>query len=421
MIRNNKLFSGSAIYLLSNVLSAAMPFVLLPILTRYLSPEEYGQVAMFQTLIAALAAFIGVNVHGAAIRKYYDEDITEKGLREYIGACLMILLVSSMVVFWVLFFFKGSLAQWLGLEERWVLWAVVVSVAGFVINLRLGQWQARRAVLQYGALQVSSSLANMLLSLLLVIVLLKGVEGRISAQLWVFLFFAIVSLCLLLKDGLLALSWRPDLLSEAFRFGVPLIPHVAGLFLLNAVDRVVINAELGLEKAGIYMVAVQLAAVMGVFFDAINKAYVPWLFERLGRNVLVEKQQIVLWTYRYFLVVLVAAVLAFVFGRFFVVLIAGEQYAEAGSVVGWLALGQAFHGMYLMVTNYIFYSKKTGLLSVSTISTGILNIGLLVVLVDMFGLVGAGMAYAISLALRFLFTWRVAQIRHPMPWFDFGK
>ena len=421
MIKNNKLLSGSVVYLVSNILNAAIPFVLLPILTRYLSPAEYGQVAMFQTLIAALAAFTGMSVHGAAIRKYYDADVTKESLREYIGACFQILLASSTVTFLVLFFFKEDLSQLLGLEERWVLWAVVVSAAGFVINMRLGQWQARKAVLQYGALQISSSLANMLLSLLLVVILLDGVEGRINGQLWALSLFAVISLGLLLKDNLLALSLRPDFLSEALKFGVPLIPHVLGLFLLNAVDRVVINAELGLEKAGIYMVAVQLAAVMGIFCDAINKAYVPWLFERLGRDVLVEKQQIVRWTYRYFVAALLVSVLAFIIGPFFVVLVAGERYAEAGSVFGWLALGQAFRGMYLMVTNYIFYSKKTGLLSVSTIGAGVLNVGLLMLLVNMFGLVGAAVAYAASMALRFLFTWRVAQMRHPMPWFDFGK
>ena len=45
--------SGTLIYLVSNVLNAAIPFALLPVLTRVLDPSEYGQVAMFQTLLAA--------------------------------------------------------------------------------------------------------------------------------------------------------------------------------------------------------------------------------------------------------------------------------------------------------------------------------------------------------------------------------
>lgn len=35
------LLSGSAVYLLANLASAALPFALLPVLTRYLGPTEY--------------------------------------------------------------------------------------------------------------------------------------------------------------------------------------------------------------------------------------------------------------------------------------------------------------------------------------------------------------------------------------------
>lgn len=43
-----KLLRGASVYLTSNILNSAIPFLLLPILTRYLSTEEYGKIAMFQ-------------------------------------------------------------------------------------------------------------------------------------------------------------------------------------------------------------------------------------------------------------------------------------------------------------------------------------------------------------------------------------
>src|SRR5690606_8993186 len=186
-----------------------------------------------------------------------------------------------------------------------------------------------------------------------------------------------------------------------------------------SVDRIIVNAELGLGAAGRYMVAVQLSTAMLMVFDAVNKAYIPWLYERLQRDNLAKKQLIDRYTYFYFCVVLVLAALAFLLGPFFIRLIAGEQYAAAGEVIGWLALGQSFCGMYFMVTNYIFYSKRTGLLSLATISSGLLNVGLLVVLIEPLGLTGAAQAFCIAMAVRFLLTWIVAQKRHPMPWFDF--
>lgn len=415
--KNGGFISGSVIYLLSNIFAAAIPFILLPILTRYLNPVEYGEVGIFLTLIAGLAAFTGVSVHGAASRKFYDDGLKKHTMKDFIGACLQILLASSLLVIVIAWLFQSQLSEWLGLQPHWILWAVIASAASFVFQLRMGQWQVRRQASLYGIMQISQALINTLLSILLVVVFLQGADGRISAYIISTIAFAILAVFLLYRDNLLGFAWHPSYIKEALAFGVPLMPHVAGIFLLSAVDRLVIDYQLGLAQVGIYMVAVQLASIMGIIFDAINKAYVPWLFERLKRDQPDEKKQIVRLTYAYFLVSLLAAGLVFVVGPITVTLVAGERYAEAGSVIGWLALGQAFSGMYLMVTNYIFYSKKTGLLSLVTIGSGLLNVVLLVVLIKMLGLTGAAIAFALSMALRFLFTWLVADKHHPMPWF----
>ena len=419
-IKKNSFISGAGVYLVSNILNAVIPFILLPILTRYLNPSEYGEVAMFQTLLGALGAFIGATFVGAANRKFYDLDIDKTEMAKFIGSCIQLTVFFSIFVFSVLFIFQDKFSEWLSLKPDYVLFAVIVSFCMVIINLRLGQWQIRKKAFKYGALQISQSLFNMLLSLILVVVLLKGAEGRISAQITASIVFSVIALVLLKKDSLLNFfTWRKDYLSEVLKFGIPLMPHIAGGFLLTTVDRFVINREIGLAEAGIYMVAVQLTAAIGIIFDAINKAYVPWLFEKLTTNKLEDKRQIVKLTYAWFCLIIVGVILSFWIGPPLVVLIAGDQYREAGKVVGWLALGQGFQGMYLMVTNYIFYSKRTGLLSIASISAGILNLVLLIILVRIFGLEGAAIAFAISMGIRFLLTWWIAHKRHPMPWFGF--
>lgn len=420
-IKSNSLLSSSAVYLFSNLLAAVIPFALLPILTRYLSPIEYGEIAMFQTLIAALAAFVGVSGVGAAARKYYDTDLKPAEFKTYIGSCFQVLIGSSLIVFFLMFLFRQRISELVSLNEKWIFLSVVVAATGFIIQMRLGLWQVKKSARPYGILQVSQSFSNMLLSLLLVVTLAQGAAGRINAQVYVTFLLAGISIYLLRREDFLTFKWRPDQIREILNFGVPLIPHIGGIFILSSFDRFVINSKLGLAETGVYMVAVQLTSAMGIVFDSVNKAYVPWLYERLKRDLPEEKRQIVRWTYIYFIIVLLIAGLAFLVGPYLTVLIAGQRYAEAGKVVGWLTLGQAFVGMYLMVTNYTFYARKTGLLSLSTIVSGLLNIGLLIIFIDLFGLVGAAIAFAISMAVRFFLTWFVAQKCHPMPWLQFLK
>ena len=406
-------------YLFSNILAAAIPLALLPILTRYLTTAEYGQVAIFQTWVAGLGAFVGLNVNGAASRKFYDSDLSKEELKYFIGNCFLVFFVSTVIMFLIALIFKEALAQWLALDIRWLLFGVIVSSAMFVISMRMGQWQVRKQAKSYGAFQVSQSLLNMLFSLLVVVYFLQGAAGRIGVLIGIPFIFSVIALLLLFKDGLLGFAWRPAHLREILLFGVPLIPHSAGLFLLSSVDRFVINTELGLAQVGVYMVAVQLVSAMGMVFGAINNAYVPWLFERLKRNQAEEKKIIVKMTYVYCLALLGVAALWFIIGPPMLIWVAGEKYSAATEVIGWLALGQIFDGMYLVVTNYIFYSKRTGFLSVATITSGMVNVGLLMLFISLMGLKGAAIAFAVSMALKFLLTWFVAQLRHPMPWFDF--
>ena len=416
-----ELLSGSAIYLFSNIIAAAIPFALLPVLTRYLSPAEYGQVAIYQSILAGLGALLGISAHGAASVKYYDNDFTKDELKIFIGSCILVLLATSILATFCIAVFEQKLSELLGVEGKWFYIGVIASSASFVVFIRMTQWQVRREAKKFAIFQVFQSILTVGLSLLLVVYFLEGPAGRMWALSVIPIAFFIIALILLQKDKLIALGWRAAYVREILDFGVPLIPHSLGFFLLSSVDRFIINDKLGVAQVGIYMVAVQLVAVMGLVFDAVNNAYVPWLFERLKRNQMDEKKQIVRWTYTYCLILIVVAGGVFFIGPSMLILIAGEGYSAATEIIGWLALGQAFHGMYLMVTNYIFYSKRTVLLSISTISAGLINVGLMLILINLMGLQGAAVAYAISMALKFLMTWFVANLRHPMPWFNFNR
>lgn len=420
-IECKRLFSGTSVYLFSNILAAAIPFALLPILTRYLSAVEYGQVAIYQTVLAGLSAFVGISAQGAASIKYYDGGIIKEDLKIFIGSCILILIFTSSLMLFVAIAFAQSISELLAIDREWIFIAVIASSATFVTAIRMTQWQVRNEAKKYAIMQVSQGVLNMGLSLLLVVYLVQGAAGRMWALSIIPIIYLVISLIMLHEDDLLGFGWRPAYIREILSFGIPLIPHTLGVVLLSSIDRLIINDKLGLEQVGIYMVAVQLVAVMGLVFDAINNAYVPWLFERLKRNQMDEKKKIVRWTYVYCLILLFIAGLAFIIGPSILIIIAGEKYSAGDQIIGWLALGQAFHGMYLMVTNYIFYSKRTALLSASTIVAGLTNLGLLFVLINFMGLQGAAVAYALSMALKFLMTWFVANLRHPMPWFNFNR
>ncbi|MGR5431127.1 lipopolysaccharide biosynthesis protein [Vibrio astriarenae] len=404
-------------YLLSNIINASIPFLLLPLLTRVLTPSEYGEVALFQSLVIGLGAIIGVNTVGSANRKYYDDDIKNHELARYNGSCIQILIVSTLFTLLLLLPLYESLAFYLSISPKWIFSSVIVSVGVYLIQFRLGQWQIRGKASRFGIYQILTSFLNMGLSVLFVVAFNFGAQGRIDGQLYAVLFVSLLGIISLFKDKLVTLTVVDyKFIKEALKFGIPLIPHVFGAFLLSSVDRFVISRELGLSQAGTYMVVAQVGMVLALLFDAINKAYVPWLFDILKRDCIKEKGLLVKNTYLYFIFLLSISPIFFLLGPKFITLFAGANYKVSGTLIGLICLGQIFGGMYLMVTNYLFYHKKTGTLSIVTIGVGVLNLLLILILIQPYNLVGVALAFVISKFFQFILTWWLAYKVSDIPW-----
>ncbi|WP_208856770.1 oligosaccharide flippase family protein [Pseudoalteromonas rubra] len=416
------LIKGSLVYFIANMINALIPFLLLPILTRVLTPEEYGQVAMFSLFITGLSAFVGLNVVGAAARHFYNDDSSHASVRQYNSACLWVLLFSTFLIFIITYIFSGVLSDFLSLPVSWLYIALMSSFFSFLLQFRLSQWQVRENPVSYGVLQVLCSVLNVGASLYLVLYADNGSEGRIAGIAFSFLVCGLVATFLLYKEDLLGFSFlNKAYLKDALNFGVPLIPHIFGIFLLTSIDRFVINTELGLAHVGIYLLAYQLSSAISIVFDSLNKALLPWLYRSLSSGCTIIREKIVRRTYLIFISLIFLALLNFVISPIVLLFVAGDEYAEASKIISWLVLGQIFSGMYLFVTNYIFFSKQTAALSVVTICVGAGNLLLLFMLIPKYGLLGAAYAFSISMFFRFLFTWYLAAKKVEMPWLYFVK
>ncbi|MDD5039764.1 MAG: oligosaccharide flippase family protein [Patescibacteria group bacterium] len=413
-IFKHKLFKHSLIYIATNIINAAIPFLILPILTRLLTPSDYGIVSMLQIAESVLIVLVGLNTHNAITVNYYKID--KEQLRIYIGNVLLILITSLMIIFIGIYTFLPILNHYLQIPDKWLLVIVVVAFFQFLITVNLVLWRVEQKPIPYGIMQISTTLLNIALSLMFVIAFHWQWQGRILGIVFSTIIFGIISLYIFYNRKYLKISINLKYIKDALKIGVPLIPHSLAGLINTWIDRIFITIMLGISFTGLYTVGYQVGMVILLIATSFNNAWVPFLFQKLKENNFLTKIKIVKFTYVYFIgIIALSLILGFIAPYIFSIFV-GPKFQTASKFVIWVALGYAFNGMYYMITNYIFYAKKTYILACVTFSSAIINIALNYYLIKVNGALGAAQATAISYFIVFLAVWILSARTYKMPW-----
>ena len=409
-------FGQAAIYTISNFVIAGIPFFLLPALTRFLNPAEYGIIGMFTMLVSFISVGVGLNVHGAITVRYFDRSGFD--IRTYVTTTLIILAVSTGLMLAFIAIAGSKLAGITAVSQQWLYVAVLVAFLQFLVQIRLVLWQDQKKPMKYAFLRFSHAVVDAVCSIVLVFALTLSWQGRLSGILAGWLCVAIIAVYFLIKENWLSRSVDVACAKDALNYGFPLVPHVIGALLLGVGDRFIVNKALGTSSVGVYVVAIQIGLVIGILADSVNKAFVPWLMEGLVKANKSSQKKIVILTYVYFIVILALAALAVLVAPYILPFIVGPQFQSVGPLLKFILFGYAFTGMYYFVTNYIFYSKRTGLLSILTVCIGLLTLILSWFLINTHGLKGAAIGFMIGQASLFLGAWLLSNFCIPMPWFE---
>ena len=408
------LIQSAGIYVLANILNSAIPFLVLPIMTRFLSPEDYGIVSMFSVLVSILTTFIGLNVHGAIARQFYEKE--SMNFQQYIANCFYILIFSTALIGLVTLSLSNWISRVTEFPREW-LWAVfLVCVGQFITTTTLTLWQVQQQSVKYGTYQILQTFMNVSLSVLFVVGLGMNWQGRIQAQVLSVLTFSGISLFVLFQESLCDFKLNLSYIKNALNFGIPLIPHTLGGLAIVTTDRILITNLIDIEQTGIYVVGSQIGMIISLLATSFNQAYSPWLYGQLKKENNLIKLKIVKFTYIYYIVILLLAISLSIVLPLFIRFLVGNEFIGSIQFVLWIALGGAFQGMYYMVTNYIFYAEKTYLLAWVTFFTAVTNLVISYSLINLNGAIGAAQGTMFALLISFLLTWILSAKVYKMPW-----
>lgn len=407
-------FASSAFkYTAANFLNAIVPILLLPVLTAYLSKEDYGLVSMFQVMIMIALPFIGLNSQGAIEREFFND---RYDFAEYITNAIAILSISGALIFLIFQIFGTTISLLVDFPVKFLWLVPTYCICHNVCEVLLSYWRVNNKPTTYGLFRVSRTLVEVGLSVFLVTVALKGWTGRLEGMAITAFIFGGLAIIFLFRARLMKFYWSAEQIKDILKFGVPLIPHTLGSVIMIYSDRIFITKMIGLADTGVYTVGYQVAMAISLLQSSFNLAWVPWFYEKLNQKSASINRQIVKFTYGYFLVILFCVAVLTISTPLIFKIFINKSYQDAIQFVFWIALGFAFDGMYKMVVNYIFYIKKTYIISLITLLTATLNLALNYILISRYGALGAAKATAISMFCEFVAVWWISKRIYPMPW-----
>ncbi|MEP7294595.1 MAG: oligosaccharide flippase family protein [Burkholderiales bacterium] len=409
-----RVLRAGAIYSVANALSAGVSFLLLPVLTRALSPSDYGVVISFFLLASLSSSIAGLSVHGAVSVRWFDRHSGD--FPRFVGTAVSLAIGSTAICGLTLFCAAFLLQAKLELSPVFWFLAAINTGASVVLGIRTALWQSQGAALFSAVLQVSMAVLNVALSLIAVFVLSMGGEGRIFGAVTSGVFSAALAIWFLIRTGDAEWAVGKSDLSALLRFGLPLVPHSIAGVLLVTVDRFSVAALLGREALGIYGTAAQIGMAMSILGDAIVKASSPWMFKQMASRTTRAHLRVVGAAYLMIPVWLLVAVALWLVLKGAGPLILDRRYLPAIELSLWFLLGGAANAVYLNIAGLFFFTSKNEWLSIATVSSAVAAALLAPAFTTAWGLTGAALSFLCTQLIFLTLAWALSLRVQPMPW-----
>ena len=409
------IIKNSVIYLSSSILNKAIPFLLLPILTKYLSPEEYGVLSIFQLLISFSTAFVGMNMSANISKNFFKYNKQQTSLM--IGNILIILLLTTLIYFLITLGVSFYYQKIFSVPSNWVVIIPVLSFMFMINTINLTILRNQEKAILFGIYEIANTAVNMGVTILLLLMYHYGWYSQAAGMTFAYTLFFIISFLHLKKNSFIILKYDGAEAKKILKLSIPLIPHVVGGIIIALSDRFFIERMVSLEMVGIYSVGYMFGVVVILFTDAFIKAWSPWFYKILSDADNAKKIKIVKYSYLYILATFIVAFGISVFAKFIIPYVVDVRYVGAEIYVFWIAIGYAVHGVYKIFFPYLVHISKTSFLGVSTIIAAVLNLIFNYFLIKEFGVIGAAYSTVLSFIVSASLVFWYQNKHFKMPWF----
>ena len=300
-----------------------MSFLTMPIFTRILSTEEYGQISIYNSWLGLLSIIITFNVFYGAFNTAMKDFEDEKD--SYASSLIGFISLSTVIYGAIYIAFRTFFNNITGLSTpEFLLMLLQIFLQGIV-----SLWLARKKFdYKYIPVVIVSVITFVCSPLLSCVAIYSFPENKVVAKIAGGLLIYVV-VCVVLIIEMFArgkVVFKTKYWLYAIAFSLPLLLHYLSSVVLARSDIIVIERMCGKSYSAIYSVADSLSSALTILTTAASQAIVPWLFFNIKRNTLYKTKS---KTYTLLCITGICFAFAMFFGPELLKIIAPYDYFEA--------------------------------------------------------------------------------------------
>lgn len=414
----NALIKNTTIYALGDIIPRLIGFISLPILTRYLTPSDYGIVNYVNTLNTFLLAlgFLSVNTYFLV---YYYRCKTHEEQKKLLGNLSAFIILLNIAIVIILLFFGKHLFNALGSNIDFYPYIVIAIFTNFFnlfSILPAALFRVLEKPMPLTILNVSRGVIAFVLTLVLVIYFDYTALGVLYANLIVNFIFAFIFLYMVRHH----IIWNLNLkqIKTVLAFTLPLVPGSIAYYLTTISDRILIDKYLSLSDLGIYSIAASIALILNIFSHGAYKAFEPYLFKNWGSDTFLSIFENIRNSFVY--VLLIGVLCLSVFSKEFFILMTDIKFHEAYWYVPMIIIGVYSASLSMLYGTIITAKGKTKINSLISIIGATISVTLNIIFLPKYGLITAAFVSSVAMTVMLLTSiwYSKIKISHYRPLFS---
>jgi len=409
MSEKKSLIKNTSIYALGDIIPRLLAFISLPILTRYLSPSDYGIVNYVNTLNTFLLAlgFLSVNTYYLVFYYRCNDGQEQKKLLGNLSS--FVLLFNAVLVLFLLLFgryifgFLGSKIDF----YPYIVIGVFTNFFNLFSILPAALYRLLERPLPLTILNVSRGIITLILTLVLVIHFHYTALGVLYATLTVNFIYAFIFLYISRKHIIWNLNFKQ--IKVVLAFTLPLLPGSIAYYVTTISDRILIDKYLNLNDLGIYSTAATIALILNVFSFGAYKAFEPYIFKNWGREDFIKIFESIRNTFVY--VLLIGVLCLSIFSKEFFQIMTNVKFHQAYWYVPMIIIGVYSSSLSMLYGTIITAKGKTKINSIVSITGASISIILNIVFLPKFGLITAALVSSLALTVMLFISMWYSQLK----------